>query len=65
MFLNEVPVEEDGVLGTELFQNNNANIKYTSKCLGIKNYCYRFKYTNTLTSPARTVTTFYNQMENT
>ena len=29
---NEVPVEEDGVLGSEFFQNNNENINYASKC---------------------------------
>ena len=26
---NEVPVEEDGVLGSEFFQNNSVNINYT------------------------------------
>ena len=30
---NEVPVEEDGVLGSEFFQDNNVNINYTSKYL--------------------------------
>ena len=26
---NEVPVEDDGVLGSEFFQDNNVNIGYT------------------------------------
>ena len=30
---NEVPVEEDGVLRSEFFQDNSVNITYTSKCL--------------------------------
>ena len=46
---NKVPVEEDGVLGSEYFQDNNVNINYTSKCLEIENHCYSFKSTNTLT----------------
>ena len=56
---NEVPVEEDGVLGSEFFQDNSVNINYTSKCLGIENHCYPFKSTNTFTISARTVTRFY------
>ena len=44
---NEVPVEEDGVLGSECIQDNNANINYTSKCLEIENHCFPFKSTNT------------------
>ena len=60
---NEVPVEEDGVLGSEFFQD--VNINYTSKCLEIENHFYPFESTNTLTIPARTVTTFYVQIKNT
>ena len=36
-----------------------------SKGLEIQNHCYPFKSTNTLTIPARTVTTFYVQIKNT
>ena len=54
----EVLVEEDGVLGSEFFQDNSVNINYTSKCLEIENHWYPFKSTNTFTIPARTVTTF-------
>ena len=60
---NEVPVEEDGVLGSEFFQDKSVNISYTSKCLEIEDHCYPFKSTNTLTIPARTVTTFYVQIK--
>ena len=45
---NEVPVEEDEVLGSEFFQDNSVNINYTSKCLEIENHCYSFKSTNPL-----------------
>ena len=65
LFQNEVPVEEDRVLGTEFFQDDNTNINYTSKCLEIENHCYPFKSTNTSTIPARKVTTFYVQIKNT
>ena len=53
---NEVPVEKDGVLESEFFQDNSVNINYTSKCLEIENHCYPFESTKTLTVPARTVT---------
>ena len=58
---NEVLVEEDRVLGSEFFQDNNVNINYTSKylknlinlksiytskCLEIENHCYPFQTTN-------------------
>ena len=62
---NEVPVEEDGLLGSEFFQDNSGNINYTSKCLEIENHCYPFKSTNKFTIPARTVTTFYINIKNT
>ena len=62
---NEVHVEEDGVLASELFQDNSVNINYTSKCLDIENRYYPFKSTNTFTIPARTVTTFYVKIKNT
>ena len=28
---NEVPIEHDGILGTEFFRNNNAKINYAEK----------------------------------
>ena len=62
---NEVPVEEDRVLGSEFFQDNNVNINYTSKCLEIENYCYPLESTNTLIIPARTFITFYVQIKDT
>ena len=62
---NEVPVEEDGQLGSEFFQDNSVNINYTSKCLEIENHRYPFKSTNTFTIPARTVTTFDVNIKNT
>ena len=62
---NEVPVEEDGVLGSEFFQDNSANINYTSKCLEIENHRYTFKSTNTFTFPARIITIFYVNIKNT
>ena len=62
---NEVPVEEDEVLGSEFLQDNSVNIHYTSKCLEIENHCYHFKSANTFTIPARTVTTFYVNIKNT
>ena len=65
IILNEVPVEEDGVLGSEFFQDNSVNIYYTSKGLEIENHCYPFKSRNTLTTPTKTVTTFYVQIKNT
>ena len=58
---NEVPVEEDGVLGSKFFQDNSVIINYTyytAKCLEIENHCYPFKPTNTCTISARTVQTF-------
>ena len=58
---NEVPVEEDGVLGSEFFQDNSINTNYTSKCLEIENHSYPFKSTNTFTIPAQTFTTFLCQ----
>ena len=32
---NEVPIDEDRVLGSEFFRENKVNIKYLSKCLEI------------------------------
>ena len=59
---NEVPIDEDGVLGSEFFR---VNINYVSKCPEIQNKLYPFESTQILTIPARTVTTFYVPIENT
>ena len=61
---NEVPVEGNGVLGSEYFQDNNVNINYTSKRLEVENHFYPFKSTNTYTIAAQTVTTLYVQIKN-
>ena len=62
---NEVPIDEDGVLGSEFFRENKVNINYVSKCLEIQNKLYPFESTQILIIPARTVTTFYVPIENT
>ena len=54
---NGVPINEDGVLGSEFFQENKFYINYVSKCLKIQNKLYPFESTQILTIPARTVTT--------
>ena len=62
---NEVPIDEDGVLSSEFFRENKVNINYVSKFLEIQNKLYPFKSTQILTSPTRTVKTFYIPIENT
>ena len=62
---NEVPIDEDGVLGSEFFRENKVNIIYVSKCLEIRKKRYPFELTQILTIPARTVRTFYIPIENT
>ena len=62
---NDVLVQEDGVLGSEFFQDIDININNTPKCLEIENHCYPFKSINTLTIPARTVEKFYVRIKNT
>ena len=61
---NKVPVEEDGLLRWEFFQDNKVNVNYTLKRLEIENHFYPFKSTNTLTISARTLT-FHVQIKNT
>ena len=61
---NEVPIDEDGVLGLEFFRKNKVNMNYVSKCLEIQNKLYPSKSTQILNIPARTVTTFYVPTEN-
>ena len=62
---NEVPIDEDGVLGSEFFRENKVNISYVSKCLEIQNKLYPFESTQILTIPTRTIATFYIPFENT
>ena len=62
---NEVPIDKDGVLGSEFFRENKVNINYISKCLEIQNKLYPFESTQILIIPARTVTTFHIPIENT
>ena len=42
---NKVPINEDGVLGSEFFRENKVNINYVSKYLEIQNKHYPFKST--------------------
>ena len=62
---NEVPIDEDGVVGSQFFWGNKVNINYVSKCLEILDKLYPFQSTQILTIPARTVTTFFITIENT
>ena len=61
---NEVPIDEDGVLGSEFFRENKVNINSVSKFIEIQNKLYLFESTQILTVPARTVTTFYILIKN-
>ena len=62
---NEVPIDENGVLGSEFFRENKVNINYVSKYLEIQNKLYLFVSTQILIIPARTITTCYIPIENT
>ena len=62
---NEVPIDEDGVVGSEFFGQNKVNINYVSKCLEIQNKLYPFESTQILIIPVIAVTTFYIPIENT
>ena len=61
---NEVPIDEDVVISSEFFRENNFNINYVSKCLEIQNKLYPFESTEVSTISARTVTKFYIPIEN-
>ena len=61
---NEVPIERDGILGTEFFRNNNAKINYAEKQLEINNEVYPFKMQETILVPARTISDFYVRIKN-
>ena len=39
---NEVPIDEDGVLGSEFFRENKVILNYVSKCLEMQNKLYLF-----------------------
>ena len=56
---DDVPIDEDRVLGAEFFRENKVNIYYVSTCLEIQNKLYPFKSTQILKIQARIVTTFY------
>ena len=62
---NEVPIDEDGDLGSEFFWEHKVNINCLSKCTQIQNKLYPFESTQILTIPVRTVTTFHIPIENT
>ena len=55
---NEVPIEHDGILGTEFFRNNNAKINYAEKRLEINDKIYPFEMQETILVPARTILDF-------
>ena len=45
---NDVPIDEDGVPGSELFRENKVNTNSVSKCLEIQNRRYTFESTQIL-----------------
>ena len=59
IILNEVPIEHDGILGSEFFRNNNARINYAEKQLELNHEIYPFKMQETILVPARTISDFY------
>ena len=61
---NEVPIEHDGILGTEFFRNNNAKINHAEKQLAINNQIYPFEMQETISIPARTISDFYVRIKN-
>ena len=61
---NEVPIEHDGILGTEFFRNNNAKINYAEKQLEINDKIYTFEMQETILVPARTISDFYVRIKN-
>ena len=61
---NEVPIEHDGILGTEFFRNNNAKIHYAEKKIEIINEMYPFEMQETILVPARTISVFYVTIKN-
>ena len=61
---NEVPTEQDGILGTEFLRNNDAKINYAEKQLKINNEVYPFEMQETILVPARTISYFYVRIKN-
>ena len=61
---NEVPIEHNGILGTEFFRNNNAKINYAEKQLEINNKIYPFEMQKTILILARTISDFYVRIKN-
>ena len=56
---NAVPIEHDGILGTEFFGNNNAKINVGEKQLEINSGICPFEMQETIFLPARTIPDFY------
>ena len=61
---NNVPVEEDGVLGSEFFIGNDVKINYISKCFKINNNKYLFKKPDTTILPAWSISTLFMWIKN-
>ena len=61
---NEVYIENDGILRTEFFRNNNVKINYAEKQLEINNKIYPFKMQETILVSARTISDFYVRIKN-
>ena len=64
MIPNEVPIEHDGILGTEFFRNNNAKINYAEEQLEINNEVYPFEMQEPILVPARTISDFNVRIRN-
>ena len=62
---NSAPVEEDGVLESEFFTDNDVNINYIFKCLEIQNNKYPFRNPATIIFPARSISTLGIRISNT
>ena len=61
---NEVPIEHNGILGTEFFRNNNAKINYVERQLEINNEIHSFETQKTILVPARTILNFHLKLKN-
>ena len=61
---NEVPIEHNGLLGTEFFRSKNAKINYAEKQLEINNEVHPFEMRETILVPARTISDFYVRIKN-
>ena len=59
-----VPVDEDGVLGSEFFVDNNVKINYATKCLEVNESQYPFTSRNTIILPERSISDINLIIEN-